>query len=720
MAGGKSVWGIDVGQCAIKALKLQLVGDGVEALAFDIVEHPKPLNAGGSGEELSDLLTQAVATLMSRNDMAGDSVVIGVPGYQAFMRFTKLPPVEKKQLPAIIQFEAGQQIPYDIDQVIWDYQIFSEEDSPDVEVGIFCMRNEQLDRYLTPFTDAGLQPIIVQPAPLALHNYLVHDMPRPGKATILLDVGAESTDLIVSDRGNVWTRAIPIGGNNFTDRLVEAFRLEFAKAESLKRSASTSKYARQVFQAMRPVYQDLVAEILRSIGRYTQTHRDAVIDLMVGMGNGFRLPGLQKFLNQNLDMKVERVQAFNNLAAGPGLNAPTLIENVLSLGVAYGLAVQGLGRSPVNSNLLPPQIAKRGVWRRKRPFFAATAACLVLSAACLWARSLLDNSALARATGGKEISVRQLKDKQADAAVRRPASSVPPRQYVADILGAANGYSSEWTTIHREVDEGKDRVDQMMAMVADQALWPKIVDLVDRALPRKDEKLVAAASLDDYLAVAKAIGDRNKRRQIFIESLDSRYSPNVAADPVIAPPDLTEPTDGRGRTPGRSPAPARRPPPRTQTPGAKRAARGGPADRADGRGFVVTLKGYTPYQYDSILKEFRETLKTLGNPKDPNVAEDLGFYVLMPETPFRPQMRNKARADELEDLAKRGGQPPAGTEEEIRENDPDRDPVTGEIWVRDLVFTLSFGVVLGPTPEASDESKDSKTSARTKAPAGKR
>lgn len=709
MAGEKSVWGIDVGQCALKALKLQLVGDEVEAVAFDIVEHAKPLNAGGGGEELTNLLTEAVETLMGRNEMSGDSVVIGVPGYQAFMRFTKLPPVEKKQLPAIIQFEAGQQIPYDIDQVIWDYQIFSEEDSPDVEVGIFCMRNEQLDRYLTPFTDAGLQPVLVQPAPLALHNYLVHDMSRSGKATILLDVGAESTDLIVSDRGNVWTRAIPIGGNNFTERLVEAFRLEFGKAESLKRSASTSKYARQVFQAMRPVYQDLVAEIQRSVGRYSQTHRDAKIDLVVGMGNGFRLPGLQKFLHQNLDMKVERISAFNRLTAGPTINAPTLIENVLCLGVAYGLAVQGLGRAPVNSNLLPPQIAKRGVWRRKRPWFAAAAACLMLAAASLWSRNVLDNSALARATGGEEISVPSLKGKSAKSAIARQPDSVPARKYVAGILGAANGYSTGWKKINREVEEGKKSVDQVMAMAGDQALWPKIIDLVHRALPTKDEKLTTAASLAEYLAAAKEVGPRNERQQIFIDSFDTRYLASVATNPVFVP---AEPDDSSDSARGRSSRSRER---GTRSSSRGRRSRGGRGggegasavvSRADGRGFLVTLRGYTPSDDESILPEFRDKLKSLGNPKDPKQAEKLGFHIIVPETRFRGEYRNATRVREIGSGAIRK----SANEEEAKKDDPDRDPVTGEIWVADSVFTLKFGVVLGPSPKASAEPKDMKSS----------
>ncbi len=724
MAGDKGVWGIDVGQCALKALKLQFLDEQAEAIAFDIVEYPKPLNTSDrAGDELTELLAQAVRTLSERNSMAGNSVVIGVPGYQAFTRFSKLPPVEKKQLPAIVQFEAGQQIPYDMDQVIWDYQTFSEEGSPDVEVGIFCMRKELLDRYLTPFAEADLQPVIVQPAPLALYNYLEHDAQRPGKTTMLLDIGAESTDLIVSDRATVWTRAIPIGGNNFTERLVEAFRLEFPKAENLKRTAATSKYARQVFQAMRPVYQDLVAEIQRSVGRYSQTHRNAKMDRCVGMGNGFRLPGLQKFLQQNLNIKVERVSAFNRLRAGPGLNAPTLNENVLALGVAYGLAIQGLGGGRIASNLLPPQIAKRAVWRRKRPWFAAAAACMLLASASLWARYLLDSSALARTTGGEEVSVPSLKEKAIIKVINATPGQPSPRQYAANILGAANSLSGTYRKYVNEVKDAEASVQGVMALVDDQALWSKMIDVIHKSLIKKEiseggalgeedeklAKLIRAKTLEEYLAAAKAI-KRKHRELIFVDLLQTRYAANVAE---LVGPLMGEEEEEVGRTRGsgsrdrgkaskRSSRSSGRSTRGSSRSGSKGGSKGGgqgaPLDRADGRGFIVTIRGYTPYERPGIIKEFRERLNEMGNPKDLAQAERLGFHVLMPRNEPRLVLRDAVAAMRLAEQSTQAAPSTPGQ----GQGDLARDPVTGEVWVGDWTFTMSFGVALGPSPAASE------------------
>ena len=41
MAKASTVWGIDVGQCALKAVKLHRAGEDVTVEAFDIIEHEK-------------------------------------------------------------------------------------------------------------------------------------------------------------------------------------------------------------------------------------------------------------------------------------------------------------------------------------------------------------------------------------------------------------------------------------------------------------------------------------------------------------------------------------------------------------------------------------------------------------------------------------------------------------------------------------------------------
>jgi len=524
MAIGKACWGIDIGQCALKAIKLRQVGDRVEVVAFDVIEHEQILSQPDA--DGAALVRSALETLLSRNDFSGSTIAVTVPGHQTFARFTKLPPVEPKKIPDIVRFEARQQIPFEIDEVDWDYQTFTSADSPDVEVGIFAMKRDLIRRHLAALTGARLEPNIVQTAPLALYNFLRYDGQYGKGGTVLIDIGAENTDLVVTDGQTVWSRNIPLGGNNFTEALVKAFKLSFAKAEKLKRTAASSKYARQIFQAMRPVFADLVAETQRSIGFYASTHREVVINKVMGMGNAFRLPGLQKYLQQNLQMDVERISDFKKVSLGPGVNGVQFNENVLTLGVCYGAALQGLDLAEVRSNLLPVELTRAAMWRRKRPFFAGAAACLLLAGGALWVRGVMDRSALAKSLGDGVLPSKVSLTEAKRIELQGPDENQPPRSYAAEYLAAAEALKNEWLRLQREAPASVRKIESITSLLDNEALWLRILSVVHGALPQPQVGLAQAEGPEQYRKACASV-PRQERRQIFIESFETVYAGDV-------------------------------------------------------------------------------------------------------------------------------------------------------------------------------------------------
>lgn len=388
MAAPNTAWGIDIGQCALKAIKLRKEESGdLMVDAFEVIEHSRVLSQ--SDVETNLLVQSTLEEFLQRADLTDSTVSVSVLGQGSFSRFVKLPPVERRKIPEIVRFEAEQQIPFPLDEVTWRYQTFQQEDSPEVEVGIFAMKSIDVNEMLAVFNNAGLGVDVVQMAPLALYNMMLYDgQIVPDGATLLADVGAEKTHLVVTGGPSPWVRTIQIGGNNFTEALVKSFKLSFPKAEKLKRTAASSKYARQIFQVMRPIFADLVQEIQRSIGFYTAMHRDIRFKRLLGTGNGFRLPGMQKYLEQNLNMPVERIDSFEHLSAPSGQFA----DNALSFGCSYGLAVQGLGDAPIQTNLLPEEIIRQRLWDKKRGWFVAAAAALLITLGLFVFRSYADYS----------------------------------------------------------------------------------------------------------------------------------------------------------------------------------------------------------------------------------------------------------------------------------------------------------------------------------------
>src|SRR4029079_14702200 len=165
-------------------------------------------------------------------------------------------------------------------------------------------------------TVAGIEVDIVQMSPIALYNFICFDQLKGSgskDSVVVLDIGADNTDLIITDGVRIWQRNVPIGGNHFTRALTKELKLTFAKAEHLKRNATKAQDTRAVFTAMRGVFNDFSSEISRSIGFYSSVNRNARIVRVLGLGNGFKLPGLQKFLQQNLNYDVERLDTFEHL-----------------------------------------------------------------------------------------------------------------------------------------------------------------------------------------------------------------------------------------------------------------------------------------------------------------------------------------------------------------------------------------------------------------------
>ena len=241
------------------------------------------------------------------------------------------------------------------------------------------MRKELVNQHIKYFTDLDLNVQVVQMNPLAVYNAMYYDERLADGTTMIIDLGAENTDLIIADGETIWLRSIPIGGNNFTEALVKAFKLNFAKAEDLKRNAATSKYARQIFQAMRPIFADLVAEIQRSIGFYASVHRDSRIKQDLALGGTFRLPGLQKYLQQNLQLDVERL---DSLGAGAADRRPKLAaalnENIAVDGrrrTAWRCRRWARGRS--QSRCCRGRSSAAKMWKEKTKWFAAAAAICV-------------------------------------------------------------------------------------------------------------------------------------------------------------------------------------------------------------------------------------------------------------------------------------------------------------------------------------------------------
>ncbi len=408
------VWGIDLGQCALKAVRLQNKDGQIVATAFDYIEYPKILSQPDADPD--QLTREALEQFLSRNQLKGDTVAISVPGQSGLARFVKLPPVEEKKIADIVRFEAKQQIPFPLEEVVWDFQKLSSgekigELAMETEIGLFAIKRDMVNRALQHFKDVNVEVHIVQMAPLSLCNYVAFDLlgkggdalagnpeePVGGKESciVALDIGTDNSNLVITDGAKIiWQRPIPLGGNHFTRALTKDMKLTFAKAEHLKRNAAKSPDLKKILASLKTVLNDFVGEVQRSLGYFTNTHRNAEIKYMIGLGNAFRLPGLQKYLQEKLQLEVRKFQTFERVGGDEVKAAPAFTENAMSFGVAYGLALQGMKQARLQTNLLPHEVRVERMVRGKKPWAVAAAACLLLAVAGLSYSKAVERSAV--------------------------------------------------------------------------------------------------------------------------------------------------------------------------------------------------------------------------------------------------------------------------------------------------------------------------------------
>jgi len=405
MASPKAAWGIEIGAYAVKAIRLERSGDEVRVSDFAVIPHKKVLSTPDLDQD--EMVRLGLGQFISQKTLEGEHLVMSVPGHSAFARFAKLPPVEPKKVPDIVKFEAVQQIPFPIDEVEWDYQTFTSEDSPEIEVGIFAITRERVQQRLGLYAEVGMTPEVMTLSPVAVYNAMNYDLQSGAKSkapVVYIDIGTNATDVIVAEAGRCWIRTFPLGGTHFTEAIASAFKLSYSKAEKLKLEASDSKYAKQIMQAMRPVFSDLLQDLQRSIGYYQTLHRESELKTMVGIGSTFKIPGLRKFLGQQLQIEVHRLDEYKRIAV-TGREAASFAENAVNMATAYGLALQGVGLAQIDANLVPVRALREQMWHSKTKWFAAAAAIAIAGAAMTLYRPLIDQAKLAPVLPNEVVDV---------------------------------------------------------------------------------------------------------------------------------------------------------------------------------------------------------------------------------------------------------------------------------------------------------------------------
>ena len=155
----------------------------------------------------------AVREMMSELHIKHGALNYALPAQSVFARFVKLPGLEQEKLEKIIAFEAQQNVPFPIDDVVWDYQLVGGGLEEQIQVVLVAIKIDLLEDINAGVEEAGLHTSTIDVAPMALYNAFRYSYPNVNECSLLVDIGARTTNVLFIEPRRIFSRSLPIGGS---------------------------------------------------------------------------------------------------------------------------------------------------------------------------------------------------------------------------------------------------------------------------------------------------------------------------------------------------------------------------------------------------------------------------------------------------------------------------------------------------------------------------
>ena len=417
------------------------------------------------------------------------------------MKFASLPAIDGEQLEEIVRFEAQQQVPYPIDDVVWGYQLMGEKDDVELEVILAAVKSDELDEIDQLVEEAGLKPVGAEISPIALYNAMRFNYSDVEGPILLIDIGARTSDLVFMEEGKVFIRTIKLGGAEITKAVSAEFGVDYGEAEIKKITdgfvALGGPYADHedpeiagMSKIIRNSLTRMHSEIMRTINYYRSQQGGSAPKLVLLSGASSALPFIREFFAEKLNVPIDHFNALRNVSVSSKFRDEAA-SNGHNLGSLVGSALQQAGPVPAAIDLVPPAVkAEREMDKRKPALLlsvAALTALLLALAFYFWrGASLANNKADSiEATADDMVEAnRQIEDLKAeiekiDQKQEPFVDAVKHRLYWAKVFNyLSNKMESDtmWITGLEPLSQGLPVIDDDEDIVPIDGGGPQVVD----------------------------------------------------------------------------------------------------------------------------------------------------------------------------------------------------------------------------------------------------
>jgi len=220
--------GIDVGYRSVKAA---VIDKALRKTALVALER-EDIGVPGDGEAIK----AALGKLLSRTRVGGDDVVMaGLPSAPCVRRILRFPFTDAASIEESVGFELETHIPLDIEELIIDHVAVGETDDGETDVYTVAAPSEVVSERLELFRAVGAEPRSLGLASLSYATLLGNMESTAEGTSMVLDVGATSTEMIVVRDGEVkFARSLSVGSDAVRETFSSKFETEGVEEDLLQ------------------------------------------------------------------------------------------------------------------------------------------------------------------------------------------------------------------------------------------------------------------------------------------------------------------------------------------------------------------------------------------------------------------------------------------------------------------------------------------------------
>lgn len=335
--------------------------------------------------------SDVVRELMLESGIKPAPLHVMLSGQAVFPRFVKLPPVSADKVDEMIRYEASANLPFPVEEVVWDYQVLSEISAAELDVLIVATKSDTAQDAAACAAAAGLNLALIDAMPFALYNCTCFNYADDGGCTLVLDIGARSTDIVFVEGHRIFSRSIPVAGNAITNEIVRSLAVSSEEAERIKKETGfvalggtyavmDDEMADKISKVIRNVVTRLHSEVNRSINFYRSQQDGSVPTRLFLTGGTALMRHMDTFFREKMSIETDYLNPFANVAAVPAVQDDT--EALFLMAPSVGLALRGRMKCPIELNLMPPEVVAAQRFARRIPFFGVAVIGFVLTLLC--------------------------------------------------------------------------------------------------------------------------------------------------------------------------------------------------------------------------------------------------------------------------------------------------------------------------------------------------